>query len=301
MKKWENITLNWSRVMRKLAWSKLLFLNWRQHPMNFFKTVMLYRRSIIYLLIFLWLVYLSPFKDVIYSKDFIQSFWINLFLKGTPETSDLNAPFLTYPLTESSACVKGKGSSPGSLVTIYINNKPSFTIQADKEGNFECEIGRQLKVGDAVSVQQNKFKSSSPISVPVLVSDGDYKLARFKMDEEKEKIGLIESSCTLLISWSVLIIGALSYMILYRRGAIRFLWIALFIIFLMVMSIYYGVSTKSPIISAIDKHTAVLSTSNIHLYWWKQIEFFERGLFLACVLMVLNLGISAPQIKEDAH
>lgn len=270
------------------------------------KMVKRYTHSITYLLIFLLLVYFSPFRHIIYSKEFIRSFQIievigNLIKKGKTEFSDLNPPTVSYPLKESSTWIKGKGASWGSLVTIYINDKPRLTVQADKEGNFECEMGHQLKSGDTVTVRQMIYESFSPISPPIFVTDDDYKLAKLKMDEEREKIRLIESSCTLLISWSVLIIGGLSYIILYRRGSTRFLWIIPFIIFLIVMSIYYGISTKGPIISAMDKYVPVLSITNLHVYWWKQIEFFERGLFLACILLVWNLGAPAVQIKEDAQ
>jgi hypothetical protein len=176
-----------------------------------------------------------------------------------------------------------------------------LTIQADGDGSFECNVQGQLKVGDTISAQQTKGKEISSVSFPIIVSDDDLNLIKLKMEEEKQKISLIESSCALLISWSVLIIGAVSYMILYKRKTVQLLWITPIVIFLMVLSIYYGISVKSPMISAVDRFMPVLSMTSVHIYWWKQIEFFERGLFLACILLIWNLGLPASQGKDDTE
>lgn len=272
---------------------------------RFCQMVRRYKNSIIYLFIFLILVYLSPFRDTIHPIKFIKSLGIiggisDLIKGGKGKNEPLDPPAIICPVTESSAYIKGKGAKESAHIIIYFNDKPTLTIQADDDGNFECNILGLLKVGDAISAQQTKEKEIGSVSSPIIVSDDALNLIKLKMEEEKQKISLIESSCTLLISWSVLIIGAVSYIILYKRRTIQLLWIAPFVIFLMVLSIYYGISVKSPMISAIDKSIPVLSMTNVHIYWWNQFEFFEQGLFLACILLVWNLGLPAPQGKDDA-
>ena len=248
-------------------------------------------KRLLYVLIFSALVYFSPLKEAIFTPQFLKNFLINVLVESEPKK--LNPPLIVTPLTERGESICGRYSQGNADIKIFINRKdsPQYELKSDKEGNFYHPIkDNKLKPGDLVWVSQSKNGENSNLSPAYRVLDTS--MVSWYLEKEKEAISSLDNTIKILLSWSVLLIGGLIYLTVKQLGQYRLKWLLVLIFFQFILSIYYGFSCSSEIISAVDKGISVTESTFIHEYWWKQIELFQQGIFVSGIFLLWNLPSS---------
>jgi len=243
-------------------------------------------KRVLYLILFAVLIFLSPLRDTIYSLEFFKGLLMEAITKKTRP----DAPRLITPITKSAQFVKGAGACSKATILIYTNDQLVYKTVADEKGNFEQKTSFRIKVGDLISVMQIIDREKSQLSLPVIVSDDELKLAALKMEEDKTRVNVIDTTVTLLLSWAVLIIGGVSYFVFNKYEKLKFIIFVPAIFFLLVLSIYFGVSTKLAILAALDQGNLITLHPKVNDLWWKEIQSFEWGIVLLSVFFLWNLG-----------
>lgn len=239
-----------------------------------------------YLLVFMLLVYFSPLKAPIFSMDFVRNFSLNLF---SQQQEDLLPPLITMPLTESSESISGSRCKSTSTISIFKNERESIKYKgvADSSGNFSINIGSSvLKPGDMVWATQSFEGKTSKKSPSYRVIDS--KLISWYTNKEKATIDTIKNSTNILLSWSVLIIGGFVYLAI-REKILQDTWLLIPTIFIFILSIYNGFSCIAAMTSALSNGIPVSASPSVDLYWLKQIDSFQQGIFLSAVIVLWNI------------
>jgi hypothetical protein len=250
-------------------------------------------KRVLFLIIFGVLIYLSPLRDTIYSLDLFKGLLIEVVTNKTGP----DVPRLVTPITKSAQLVKGTGAWSKATILIYINDQHVYKTVADGKGHFEQKTKLRLKVGDQISVMQIIDREKSPLSLPVIVSDDELKLAALKMEEDKTRINIIDTTVTLLLSWAVLIIGGISYFVFTRHENLGLIIFVPAIFFLLVLSIYFGVSTKLAMLAALDQGNLITLHPKVNDLWWKEIQTFEWAIVLLSIFFLWNLARSRSSEK----
>lgn len=251
-------------------------------------------KRVLFLIIFGVLIYLSPLRDTIYSLEFFKG----LLGEAITEKNRPDAPRLITPITKSSHFVKGTGACSKATVLIYTNDQLVYKTVADDRGNFEQKTSLKLKIGDLISVMQITNSGKSPVSLPIIVSDDELKLAALKMEEDKTRVNVMDTTVTLLLSWAVLIIGGVSYFVFDKYEKLKLIIIFVpAIFFLLLLSIYFGVSTKLAILVALDQGNLITLHPKVNDLWWKEFQSFEWAIVLLSVFFLWNLARSRSSDK----
>lgn len=238
-----------------------------------------------FIILFGLLIYLSPFWDALYSLDLFKGLYTELVTKKP----GIEAPCLITPITKSTQFVEGTKARKEATILIYINDQQVYRTVADKNGHFKQKISLKLKIGDQISVKQLEDREESLPSLPVIVSDDELKLANFKMEEDKTKVNVIDTTVTLLLSWAVLIIGGISYFVFTKYGEFKLTILVPVIFFFLVQSVYFGVSTKIAILAVLGRGNLVHLPPKLNDLWWNEIQSFEWGIVLLCIFFLWNL------------
>lgn len=245
---------------------------------------------LIYVLIFAVFAYFSPLKEAVFTPRLVKSFLIDFFKS---ESKSLRQPLLVTPLTEKLQSISGGYCEPNANIAIFIGTRdsPNYELMSDKEGKFSQSItDNKLKPGDLVWVSQSKNGKISGLSPSYRVLDTA--LLSWYLEKEKLAISSLNDIITILLSWSVLIIGGLIYLTIRQSATYRAKWLLIPIFLLFILSIYYGFSCSSEIISIVDKGISVMESTFIHEYWWNQIQLFQQAIFISGLFLLWNLPSS---------
>ena len=243
-----------------------------------------------YIIIFLVLIYFSPLKNAIFTRDFPKNFLINLF----EEESKSIPPNLVTPITEKATSISGRNSSENATIEIFINQQKQsrYTLISDKYGNFNQPISNdsKLKPGDLIWVKQSKNGKKSGFSSPYRILDST--MISYFLEKDKKIINSMRNTINVLLSWSVLIVGGFAYLLFKERKQFQLILLIIPVLFLFILSIYFGFSCICSIIEAIEKGVLVSSYSSVHLCWWKQIQIFEQAIFLSVIFFLWNISFN---------
>jgi hypothetical protein len=244
-----------------------------------------------YILAFSALVFISPFKKVIFPPHFPMNFLIYFFQKESK--SELPPPIIVTPLTENSLWIAGRNAVPGATVSIFIDQDKCahYVLVANLNGTFRQSIQKnRLRAGDLIRVSQTDSGRKSNLSPAYTVLDS--KLISWYEEREKSRVSSLDSTVNILLTWSVLIIGGLVYLTATNRRKPALLFLVVPILFYFILSIYYGVSCKNAITESIDKGISALNMPSVHLCWWNQIQSFEQAMFIGAIFILWNVKIS---------
>ena len=254
-------------------------------------------KKIVYSLVFILVTFISPFEDAIFNLDFLKEFSIRDI--ETKEDA-LPNPILVTPLTEKSKFISGRNCIPGSEIYIYINETDGhkLSLTSDKAGMFYQPIKcGDLKPGDVVWIKQISGDKSSELSPAYIVINSN--LHSYYTDREKTTISSIQNIIMLLVSWAVLIIGALTYMLVKEKSKYRFNFFLIIAFFLFILSIYYGISCATSIVSSLSEGVSVSEYGTIDKNWWNQIKLFQQAIFASILFIIWSAAPNGMHTQKD--
>lgn len=241
----------------------------------------------IYVIIFVALIFFSPFKYAIFVWDFPMNFALNFFYEND---SDITPPLLSMPLTENTKSFDGRQCKSDAQVSIYVNNKDKAKYMglANKSGIFSIPVDTEkLKPGDRVWVKQCNNGNNSDFSPTYQVINTNH--ISWYLGKENSLIASIKHCTSILLSWSVLIIGGFVYFLIKEDKKLQLLFLFVPTVFLFLLSIYFGFSCIAAINSALSKAINVSSDPMIDYFWWKQIKAFQQAIFLSAIIIIWNI------------
>lgn len=194
------------------------------------------------------------------------------------------------PLTELSESISGRRCQSKAQISIFINQKKRsrYKAAADDSGTFRLQLeNKRLSPGDLIWVRQSKNGQNSKFSPAYSVIDT--KLVSWYSGKEKEIISSLQNITNILLSWSVIIIGGFIYLIIKEGRRLQLLFLLIPIFFLFILSIYYGFSCNSSLISALSNSIPVSKHPSIDTFWWKHIELFQQAIFLSAIFVLWNM------------